>query len=121
METNFSNNTPIYLQLVEELKAKILIGEYRCGDKLPSIRDFALTFKVNPNTIQKALVELEDLGLIYTERTNGKFITKEQVVIDKLKNEYSNKLCESFLIEMSKIGFSKDMAIYLLKNYGGKN
>ena len=72
MKIVFDNNTPIYIQLVEVLKKNIISGKMNPKDRLPSVRDLALEFKVNPNTMQKALMELEDLGLIYTERTNGK-------------------------------------------------
>ena len=77
MILEFDNNKPIYLQLVEDIKKSIIKGEYKPGDKLPSVREYALLMKVNPNTMNKALLELENIKLIYTERTTGKYITKD--------------------------------------------
>ena len=78
MEITFDNNIPIYIQVLEYMKIYLISGVFKCGEKLPSVREFAITFKVNPNTMQKALSELEDLNLIYTERTNGKYVTKDK-------------------------------------------
>lgn len=84
---NFNNNIPIYVQLIEQLKTYIISGQIKPGEKLPSVRDLALKTKVNPNTMQKALVELEEIDLIYTERTNGKYVTENENTIKKLKQE----------------------------------
>ena len=73
MKLEFENNIPIYIQLVEQLKIDIISGKLKPGDRLPSVREFALNLKVNPNTMQKALAELEEEKLIYTERTNKFF------------------------------------------------
>ena len=72
----FDNERPIYIQLVELIRTDIVSGKYEKGSKLPSVRELALTMKVNPNTMQKALVELENEKLIYTERTNGKYANR---------------------------------------------
>ena len=82
MEFVFDNNVPIYIQLVEYIKIYLISGVFKSGEKLPSVREFATTFKVNPNTMQKALAELESLELIYTERTNGKYVTKDEKLIE---------------------------------------
>ena len=84
MEFTFDNNIPIYIQLLEYLKIYLISGVFKSGEKLPSVRDFANIFKVNPNTMQKALSELEEMKLIYTERTNGKYVTKNTKLIEKL-------------------------------------
>ena len=114
MEFTFDNNIPIYIQLLEYMKIYLISGVFKCGDKLPSVREFATTFKVNPNTMQKALAELEDMKLIYTERTNGKYVTKDQKLIDKLKDEYAMTLAKSYFNGMKKIGLGKaDSVKYL--------
>ena len=77
----FDNNIPIYIQIVEKLKIQIISGEYAPGERLLSVRDLATSLKVNPNTLQRALQELEDAGLIFTERTNGKFVTSDKALI----------------------------------------
>ena len=115
MEFTFDNNIPIYIQLLEYMKIYLISGVFKCGDKLPSVRDFATTFKVNPNTMQKALAELEDMKLIYTERTNGKYVTKDQKLIDKLKDEYAITLARSYFNGMKKIGLGKAESIKYLE------
>ena len=115
MEFTFDNNIPIYIQILEYMKIYIISGAFKCGDKLPSVRDFANTFKVNPNTMQKALAELEEMNLIYTERTNGKYVTKDEKVVEKLKDEYAITLAKSYFNGMKKIGFGKADSIKYLE------
>lgn len=115
MEFTFDNNIPIYIQLLDYLKIYLISGVFKAGDKLPSVRDFAESFKVNPNTMQKALTELEDMKLIYTERTNGKYVTKDQKLIDKLKDEYAITLAKSYFQGMKRIGLGKADSIKYLE------
>lgn len=114
MDITFDNNIPIYIQVLEYMKIYIMSGAFQCGQKLPSVRDFAISFKVNPNTMQRALTELEEIGLIYTERTNGKFVTTDAKVIEELKDEYALALAKSYLNGMKRIGLGKaDSIMYL--------
>ena len=115
MEFTFDNNIPIYIQVLEYMKIYLISGVFKCGEKLPSVREFSTTFKVNPNTMQKALAELESMKLIYTERTNGKYVTKDKELIDKLKDEYAITLAKSYLIGMKKIGLGKADSIKYLE------
>ena len=115
MDFTFDNNIPIYIQLLEYIKIYLISGVFKCGDKLPSVRDFANTFKVNPNTMQKALSELESMNLIYTERTNGKYVTNDEKLIKKLKDEYAVELAKSYFEGMKKIGLGKADSIKYLK------
>ena len=115
----FDNNIPIYIQLVEQLKKYIISGKIQPGDKLPSVRDLALQTKVNPNTMQKALAELEDLKLIYTERTNGKFVTEDKELIEKYKKQYAEELSKKFLEDMKQIGLTNEETITYLEKIGG--
>ena len=119
MRFNFDNNRPIYIQLVEQIRLLILSGYFKLGDRLPSVREFALIAKVNPNTVQKALQELEDEKLIYTDRTNGKYITDDKNLIKKLKLKIANDFVLSYLGDMNKIGFNKEDAIKYLIEYEG--
>ncbi len=107
MEFTFDNNIPIYIQLLEYMKIYLISGVFKCGEKLPSVREFATSFKVNPNTMQKALSELESMKLIYTERTNGKYVTNDKKLIEKLKDEYAMTLAKSYFEGMKKIGLGK--------------
>ena len=104
MNINFDNNTPIYIQIVEYLKLQIISGKILPNEKLPSVRELAYNMKVNPNTMQKALSDLEDLELIYTERTNGKFVTTSEKTINKYKKEYIEKITKNYINNMQEIG-----------------
>ena len=115
MEFTFDNNIPIYIQLLEYMKIYLISGVFKSGEKLPSVRDFATTFKVNPNTMQKALAELESMNLIYTERTNGKYVTKDGKIIEKLKDEYALTLARSYFQGMKRIGLGKADSIKYLE------
>lgn len=121
MEFKFDNNIPIYIQLVEQLKKYIISGKIDCGERLPSVRELALKTQVNPNTMQRALSELEDLGLIYTERTNGKFVTEDKELIAKYKNEYAQELSNMYLANMLSIGITKEESIKYLNELKGEN
>ena len=107
----FDNNTPIYVQLVEQLKISIISGEIATSERLPSVRDLALQAKVNPNTVQRAFSELEELGLVYTERTNGKFVTDNKELILKYKLEYANEITANYINSMAKIGFTTEQTL----------
>lgn len=119
MKFNFDNNVPIYLQLVEQLKSDIISGKISAGERLPSVRDLALRLKVNPNTVQKALVELEEIGLVFTERTNGKFVTEDNALIKKYKQEYADMITQKYMETMEQIGFDKSEVLLLIKDLGG--
>ena len=114
MPYDFHNQTPIYLQIIEEITRKIIIGEYVLGGKIPSVRELASQFEVNPNTIQKALIKLEEDKLIVTESTNGKFVTKDSGVINSVKEKTVNGLIDKFYDSMSAIGIDKDSALKIL-------
>ena len=115
MEFTFDNNIPIYIQVLEYIKIYLISGVFKCGEKLPSVRDFSNTFKVNPNTMQKALAELESMKLIYTERTNGKYVTNDTKLIEKLKDEYAVTLARSYFQGMKRIGLGKADSIKYLE------
>ena len=115
----FDNNIPIYIQLVEQLKIYIISGKIKNGERLPSVRELALITKVNPNTMQKALSELEELGLVYTERTNGKYVTNDDKLINKFRMEYALGLSSKYFSSMEELGFKKNEMIDYLKDIGG--
>ncbi len=120
MKFNFDNNTPIYVQIVEQIKTAIISGNLTAGQRLPSVRDLAVDSKVNPNTMQKALIELEETGLIYTERTNGKFITEDTALILSFKKKYADELSANFLRGMQNIGYDNLSALKYIKKFGGE-
>lgn len=120
MNCDFDNERPIYIQLVEIIKLNIVSCKYKKGQKLPSVRELALIMKVNPNTMQKALAELENEKLVYTERTNGKYVTEDEKLIEKIKKELAQEKVDNYLISMQRIGINYDSAIKYLQELGGK-
>ena len=115
----FDNNIPIYIQLVQQITINIISGGLKPGERLPSVRDLANDTKVNPNTMQKALSELEETGLIYTERTNGKFVTTDTELIKKIKDEYADRQTRMYLKQMERLGFDVSATIRHINKTGG--
>lgn len=115
MQFEFTNDRPIYLQLVEQLEQYIISGQFSPGEKLPSVRDLAFYAKVNPNTMQKALQELEDKKLIITQRTNGKFVTDDTEFLHRLQENFAHQKIDKFLAEMDALGFSRSEIITILQ------
>lgn len=120
MNNNFNNTIPIYIQVIDYIKTYIISGKISPGEKLPSVRELANIFKINPNTIQKALTYLEDINLIYTESTNGKYVTKDKKIIDKLRLEVANNIVNNYYDSMRNIGIEKIEAIKYLKEDSDK-
>ena len=120
IQFKFDNERPIYLQLVEQLRVAIVSGAYAAGSRLPSVRELAVMAKVNPNTMQKALIELESDRLIFTERTNGKYVTKDQSLLDKYRAELVADIVQKYTSDMAKIGITYAESIKYLKQLGGQ-
>ncbi len=121
MEYIFDNERPIYVQLVEMIRIDIVSGKFKKGEKLPSVRELALVMKVNPNTMQKALQELENENLIYTERTNGKYVTQDVKLIEEAKKAMASQKVADYLNSMQNIGIDFNAAVTYLQEFGGKN
>ena len=117
MSEPFDASRPIYAQLVERLKAKILAGIYPPGGHLDSVRDLAATVGVNPNTMQRALAQLETEGLVRTERTAGRYVTEDTVLIERLRAATAEKFAAEFLEKMQGIGYSPAQVAELLTQY----
>ena len=90
MTWNFNDNAPIYLQIVHSLQRGIAGGVYPPGSRLPSVRELALEAGVNPNTMQRALSELERTGLVCSQRTAGRFVTEDAAALTQLRNTMSD-------------------------------
>ena len=118
MDYIFDNERPIYVQLVEKLRIEIVSGKLKNGERIPSVRELALTTKVNPNTMQKALAELENEGLIYTERTNGKFVTDNKELIEKMKRKLAEEKVNNYINDMKNIGITYEESIQYLQELG---
>ena len=108
MAWELDSDRPIFIQIVERIQMEIISGKYSPGDKLPSVRDLAAVAAVNPNTMQKALTELERTGLVYSQRTSGRFITEDAKMIEELKNNLAQE-------NMSKLGYKKSETLSLIQ------
>ena len=119
MSWNLSKERPIYIQLVEQIKLQILSGHYRPGERFPSVRELATEAAVNPNTMQKALTELEGSGLIYavrtSGRTNGRTVTSDESLIGSMRDELADGIVENCYQALAKLGFSKEECIACLR------
>ena len=122
MPWNLDNERPIYLQLMERIQRDIISGVYKAGDRLPCVRDLAMDAAVNPNTMQKALSELERSGLVYSHRTSGRFITDDQPLIRKMREELAGECIRQFLAQMQDLGFEDNETVEMLEKTlkGGK-
>ena len=114
MQYSFDNQTPIFIQIMEVIKTDIISGKYKSGQKLPSVREFAFEFQVNPNTILKALVELENLGLIVTERTSGKYVSLNESVLENARSSKVDGIINDYFSSMEKLGIDREKAIKLI-------
>lgn len=115
MAWNMDSDRPIYAQIVERIQMQIVSGYYPPGGKLPTVRDLAAEAAVNPNTMQKAFAELERSGLIVTQRTNGRTVTENVQLIDKIRGDMAQLHVQAFVDRMSELGYSKEQVNKLLE------
>ena len=114
----FQNGIPIYSQLADGIKARIISGEYSAGSRLPSVRELAAEAGVNPNTMQRALSSLEQDGFLHSERTTGRFVTDDMALISASKKELARQKIDEFLSQMSILGFTSADILQLIKEKG---
>lgn len=115
MSWNLDSSRPIYTQIVERISLDIIAGKYQPGARLPSVRDFASEAGVNPNTMQKALAELEREDLVHSERTSGRFITEDTAMIEKMREELATTQIRDFFEKMQQMGFDTEKTIALIE------
>ena len=120
MEWQFSNDAPIYTQLIQQVKVGIVTGAFPPGERLPSVRDLATEAGVNPNTMQRALAELERDGLVYSQRTAGRFVTEDNTMINTAKRSLAERHVKTFLEAMLRLGFQRDEIIDLISKELGE-
>ncbi|MBE5937639.1 MAG: GntR family transcriptional regulator [Lachnospiraceae bacterium] len=108
MPWNLNTDRPIYLQLVDIISFRIISGIYSAGTKLPSVRDLASEASVNPNTMQKALAELESTGLIFANRTSGRFVTEDNSLIRDAKRKLAKEYSEEIITKLRELGLSNE-------------
>ena len=107
MDKTLDANQPIYMQIMDKIRAAIVSGELQPGEKMAPVREVAEEFGVNPNTMQRALSELEREGLVNTERTSGRFVTKDIERIDTARKEAGERIVRDFFYQMRALGFTK--------------
>ncbi len=116
---DFDNSLPIYIQIMDLIKRRIVLNELGAGEKLPSVRDIAQELKVNPNTIQRSYSELEREEIVYTQRGLGTFITEDTKRIRDLKSNLGTRIVEKFITDMNSLGYGRDEIIELISNMSG--
>lgn len=121
MPWRLNSDRPIFIQIIEKIQMDIISGRYKPGDKLPSVREFAQEASVNPNTMQKALAELERTGLVYSQRTSGRYITEDTTMIEELKTQIAENIITQFFENMQNLGYEKHETISLLNRMENDN
>lgn len=110
-DPQYDTNLPIYLQLMEQIQLWIVTGRWRAGERIPGVRELALECSVNPNTMQRALSELERTGLLYSERTAGRFVTRSEERIEEIRHEMAAGLIRDFLVSMERMGYRREQIL----------
>ncbi|MHC1693893.1 MAG: GntR family transcriptional regulator [Eubacteriales bacterium] len=113
----YNKDQPIYIQLVDKIKGEIISGELQPGARLDSVRDMAERLKVNPNTMQRALAELEREELVYTERTSGRYVTTDEHLITALRDSEAQRRVREFLQSMHTLGYGNAQLIHMIEKY----
>ena len=116
MDWQFDSSMPIDTQLVYKIELAIVSGEFVRGQRLSAVRDMAAEAGVNPNTMQRAFQELERQGLVYTQRSSGRYVTEDMTVIENTKQALARENIKSFMDSMRRIGYSREEIIRLLES-----
>lgn len=115
MNVNFNNRDPVYLQIVRYFKEKIAVGELKPGEEIPSRRELANRMKVNPNTAQRAYKEMEEQGLIYTEKNHPSRITSDNMILGKVRDELLGEAVDMFVTSVRSINVPVEELLDLVK------
>ena len=119
MAGNLDSDRPIYTQILEEIQLRVVTGQYKPGTKIPSVRELAAQAGVNPNTMQKALAELEREGLVMAQRTSGRVVTEDMEMIKETRNKIALEQINDFVNKMLKLVFQKEEIITLIRQAQG--
>lgn len=111
-----NDKEPVYIQIIRYIKQEVVRGDLQPGDPIPSRREMAVKIKVNPNTVQKAYKEMEDMGVITTVRNYQSNITTDNDLINKIRQELINESMESFIDSMKAIKVGKDELIKIISD-----
>ena len=115
MEWQIAAGRPVYIQLVEQLERAVVTGVYPTGERVPAVRDLAAQAQVNPNTMQRALAEMESRGLLVTQRTAGRTVTSDTALIAKTRQALAASLAQDFLAQAKALGLTREEILALLQ------
>ncbi|MBJ8325612.1 GntR family transcriptional regulator [Streptococcus pacificus] len=121
MAWKFDEKSPIYVQIAQRVKMRIISQDIKSGEQLPTVREFAEEAGVNPNTMQRAFIELERDGMVYSQRTSGRFVTDDEKLIEQKRHELAEEEIKLFINHMKKIGFDNKKIIEELMKYLGES
>lgn len=121
MPWEFRSDLPIYAQIITQIQQRIVTEQLQPGDRLPSVRDLAAEAGVNPNTMQRAMTELERQGLVHSQRTAGRFVTEDEATIRKLREDLARTQVRDFLAAMGQLGFAPQEIADLIQKEGEKS
>ena len=120
MEWLFRTDAPLYTQLCEQITLAIVSGQFGAGERLPPVRELAVDAGVNPNTVQRALSELERGGLVYSQRTVGRFVTEDAMRITRERDRIARVKAKEFLAAMGQLGYDEEQSMALLQKMRGE-
>ena len=112
---DFDHTIPIYIQVIQEIKLKMIRGELPLGEKMPSARDLALTYQINPNTANRIYKEMEAEGLVFTKRGLGTYVTEDAGILDRIREELAQKHSREYVLMMKAIGMTKAEILQLVE------
>ena len=112
---DFNDNQPIYIQIMDLIKFRIIRGDLNPGDKLPAMREIASELKVNPNTVQRSYSDLEREGILLSQRGVGSFVVEDAELFENLRKEMAREIVNSFIEDMKKLGMPRDKSILLIE------
>ncbi len=115
---NFNEYQPIYIQIMDKVKAEIIKGDLESNEKLPPVREVAVDLKVNPNTVQRSYQELEREGIIMTQRGVGSFVTEDRDLIKSMRKDMAKSLVDNFIKDMVNLGFEKSEIVEIINDRG---
>lgn len=115
MKWQFDDDRPIYQQIVEQIEMAVVSGEYAPGEKIAGVRELAAQAGVNPNTMQRALAELESRGILYSQRTSGRFVTEDGDKINQMRYLFARGLTSEYLKNMASLKYSSSEIVEFIK------
>ncbi len=120
MAWEFENNRPVYTQLLDKIQMMIISGKYKPGDRFTAVRELSVEAGVNPNTMQRALQELERIGLVSSNRTSGRLVTEDTDLIERIKEQKASEYTQVYLNNMRALGIGTEKILQMVTNEAKK-